>query len=114
VLAEALAIDPDYAVAAGLASWCYVARTFQEWESDRDTAKRAGIDLGHRAIATGLNDREALAFGGFALAFFEVDKRTAVWPRSSARRRSTRTAHRRGRTPDWCTAMSAKRFPPSR
>ena len=69
LLAQALAIDPDYAVAAGVASWCYAQRVAQRWRIDLEAEKRAGIDLGHRAIATGPNDPDALAMGGYAIAF---------------------------------------------
>jgi adenylate cyclase len=70
LLGQALAIDPDYAVAAGLASWCYTMRISQAWQADAQTERSAGIELGHCAIAKGPNDPEALAMGGFAIAFF--------------------------------------------
>jgi adenylate cyclase len=78
LLAQALAFDPAYAVAAGLASWCYVIRVGQCWQIDLETEKQAGIELGHRAIAKGPNDPEALAMGGFAVAFFGEELRTGL------------------------------------
>jgi adenylate cyclase len=78
LLAQALAIDPDYAVAAGLASWCYQQRVPQRWQTDPEAEKQAGIALGHRAIAKGPNDPEALAMGGSAIAYLGEELRAGL------------------------------------
>jgi adenylate cyclase len=68
LLGQALAIDPQYAVAAGRAASCYVIRANQRWQVDPDTERRTGLELGHRALASGPNDPEALAMAGHAIA----------------------------------------------
>jgi adenylate cyclase len=78
LLAQALAIDPDYAVAAGLASWCYALRVTHRWHTDPESEKQAGIELGHRAITKGPNDADALAMGGYAVAFLGEELRAGL------------------------------------
>jgi TolB-like protein/Flp pilus assembly protein TadD len=78
LIAQALAIDPDYAVAAGLAGWCYVIRVSQRWQVDSQTEMRAGTELGHRAIAKGPSDPEALAMGGLAIALLGEEFRAGL------------------------------------
>jgi adenylate cyclase len=81
LLKQALAIDPDYAVAAGLASCCYVQRESQRWQTDPETEKtekQTATDLAHHAIAKGPNDPEALAMGGLAIAVFGDELRAGL------------------------------------
>jgi tetratricopeptide (TPR) repeat protein len=78
LLAQALMIDPEYAAAAGLASMCHTHRLAQRWQTDPETEKRAGIELGRRAIAKGPNDPDALAMGGYAVAFLGEDLRAGL------------------------------------
>jgi tetratricopeptide (TPR) repeat protein len=78
LLAQALAIDPDYAVAAGLAGWCYSQRLTQRWQADPESENQAGIALGHRAIAKGPNDPDALAMGGQAIAHLGGELRAGL------------------------------------
>ena len=66
---RALHLDPDYAVAAGLAAWAYALRFAQDWRIDPETDKKRGIELGRAAIGKGPHDSEALAMGGYAVAF---------------------------------------------
>jgi adenylate cyclase len=66
---RALGLDPDYAVATGLAAWAYTLRFAQDWCIDPETDKKRGIELGRAAIAKGPHDSEALAMGGYAVAF---------------------------------------------
>jgi adenylate cyclase len=68
LLRNALAIDPQYAVAAGLAASCYLVRATRRWQVNPDAERRIGLELGHRALASGANDPEALAMGGHAIA----------------------------------------------
>ena len=77
LLAQALAIDPDYAVAAGLASLCCTLRVLQDWPTN-PAEKQNGIELGNRAIAKGPNDPDALATGGYAIAFLGDDPRAGL------------------------------------
>jgi adenylate cyclase len=69
LVGRALEIEPDYAVAAGLGAWAYTLRVAQGWQVDAIAERRRGVELGRRAVATGENDADALAFGGYAVAF---------------------------------------------
>jgi adenylate cyclase len=66
---RALAIDPDYAVAAGLGAWTYTLRVAQSWPIDREAETARGVQLGRIAVLKGQNDGDALGAGGYALAF---------------------------------------------
>ncbi|SJM34349.1 putative integral membrane protein [Mesorhizobium delmotii] len=68
-LERALRLDPDYAVAAGLAAWAHTLRFAQIWRGDAETERKRGIELGRTAVAKGPDDSEALAMGGYAVAF---------------------------------------------
>ena len=69
LVSRALGIEPDYAVAAGLGAWAYTLRVAQGWQIDAAAERRRGVELGRRAVATGENDADALALGGYAVAF---------------------------------------------
>jgi adenylate cyclase len=66
---RALKIDPEYAVAAGLGAWASTLRVAQNWSVDREVEKRRGVALGRLAVLKGQEDADALAAGGYALAF---------------------------------------------
>jgi TolB-like protein/DNA-binding winged helix-turn-helix (wHTH) protein len=67
---QALAAEPDYAVAAGLAGWALSLRVAQGWRRD-EREREAAVDLGWQAIRSGDEhaDSDALAMGGYAVAF---------------------------------------------
>ncbi len=69
LVSRVLEIEPHYAVAAGLGAWAYTLRVAQGWVIDAEAERRRGADLGRRAVATGEGDADALAFGGYAVAF---------------------------------------------
>jgi adenylate cyclase len=69
LLERALKIDPEYAVAAGLGAWACTLRVAQNWPVNREAEKSRGVELGRIAVLKGQNDAEALAAGGYALAF---------------------------------------------
>jgi adenylate cyclase len=73
---RALQFDPDYAVAAGLGAWIYTLRITQAWCRNIETEKACGIGFARTAIAKGPDDPEALAIGGYAIAFLagELDE----------------------------------------
>jgi adenylate cyclase len=64
-----LRLNPDYAVAAGLGAWAYTLRVAQDWCRDPAREKARGIELARKAIGRGADDPEALAMGGYAIAF---------------------------------------------
>ena len=75
---HALKIAPDYAVAAGLGAWTYTLRVAQSWSLDEEAEKKRGVELARLAILTGQNDAEALASGGYALAFLAGELREGL------------------------------------
>jgi adenylate cyclase len=66
---RALQLDPDYAAVAGLGAWAYTLRVTQDWCGNLPDEKLRGIELARIAIAKGADDPEALAMGGYAIAF---------------------------------------------
>jgi TolB-like protein/Tfp pilus assembly protein PilF len=67
-LRQAIALDPRYALALGMAAWCYSLRLPNLWGTPAQNV-REGLPLARRAIACGQDDAEALAMGGYALAY---------------------------------------------
>ena len=78
LLERALKIDPEYAVAAGLGAWACTLRVAQNWPVDREAEKSRGVELGRIAVLKGQNDSEALAAGGYALAFLGEELREGL------------------------------------
>ena len=70
---RALQKDPDYAAAAGLAAWAYTFRAAQSWPVDRDAEKTRAIQLARLAILKARDDADALAAGGYTVAFLALD-----------------------------------------
>jgi TolB-like protein len=70
---EAIARDPDYASAYGLAAWCLFWRRINGWTVDHDGETAEGARLARRAVDLGKNDAVALTRGGHALAHFTRD-----------------------------------------
>jgi len=70
---KAIELDPHFASAYGMASWCYARRKGSRWMVDRvqETAETARLA---RCVAElGWDDAIALAWGGFALAYVAHD-----------------------------------------
>src|ERR1700730_16224962 len=66
LLRRALASDPSYAPAAGLFAWCRVAQTYiGSGISSEELAE--GVRLARQSIATGQEEPEALAMGGWGM-----------------------------------------------
>jgi TolB-like protein len=66
---RALELDPGYAVAAGLGAWAYTLRVAQAWCGDVASEMARGVGFARTAIARGADDPEALAMGGYGIAF---------------------------------------------
>jgi adenylate cyclase len=66
LLDRALALDPDYALAHGYASWCHEIRFVRAGQKSED--RDAAIRHAQAAIAHGPDDANALALAGFTLA----------------------------------------------
>jgi TolB-like protein/tetratricopeptide (TPR) repeat protein len=73
LLYKAIELDPNFATAYGMASWCYVWRKTQGWVTDdaRETAE--ATRLARRAVELGNDDAVALSAGGYALAHIVGD-----------------------------------------
>ena len=70
---KAIELDPDFASAYGMASWCYVRRKGGRWMTDRVQETAEAARLGRRAVELGWDDPVALAWGGFSLAYVVHD-----------------------------------------
>jgi adenylate cyclase len=70
---KAIELDPDFASAYGMASWCYVRRKGSRWMTDRLQETAEAARLGRRAVELGWDDPVALAWGGFSLAYVVHD-----------------------------------------
>jgi adenylate cyclase len=66
---QALRLDPQYAVAAGLGAFAYCLRMAQNWCADPKAEIGRGIELARSALAHGPDDPEAMAMAGYAIAF---------------------------------------------
>jgi hypothetical protein len=64
---KAIALDPEFASAYGMAAWCYVQRKNNLWMADRAQETAAIGRLARRAARLGKDDPTALYTGGFAL-----------------------------------------------
>jgi TolB-like protein len=74
-LGEALALDPDYAAAHGLAAWCYRQRLRRTRDpSDREAALRHA----RAALAAGADEPMALTLGALVVALLDHDYTTAL------------------------------------
>jgi adenylate cyclase len=69
LLEQALGLERDYAAAAGLAAWCYGLRLPHGWWKHQEVERGRGIDLARLAIDNGAGDSDALAMGGYTMAF---------------------------------------------
>jgi TolB-like protein len=67
---RAIELDPDFAMAYGMAAWCYNQRDTFGWIIDRKQEVARAVALGWRAVELGREDAGALACGGIALARF--------------------------------------------
>jgi len=72
---RALLLEPNYALAHGLASWAHEILFVRA--GMREENYRGAIDHAHAAIAYGRSDPMALTFGAFSVAVVEHDQKTA-------------------------------------
>jgi TolB-like protein len=63
----ALALDPEFALAYAMATFCYCRRKGEGWITQQDVAETRR--LARRAVEFGKDDAGALCFAGYALAF---------------------------------------------
>ena len=70
---QAIALDPEYASAYGMAAWCLFWRRINGWTIDYAGETAEGARLARSAVDLGRNDAVALTRGGHALAHFTRD-----------------------------------------
>lgn len=69
----AIQLDPNFASAHAMASWCYTWRKINGWMSDRAKELAEGTRLARRAVELGEDDAVALARSGHALGHLVGD-----------------------------------------
>jgi TolB-like protein len=70
---RAIACDPDFAAAYGMAAWCHFWRMVNGWMADRAEEVAEASRLAAKAADLGKDDAVALAFGGMALGMTTSD-----------------------------------------
>jgi adenylate cyclase len=66
---QAVALDPAYASAYGLAAWCYIWRDAQAWTADSAGERAESIRHARLAIEFGADDPTALWMAGHVIAY---------------------------------------------
>jgi tetratricopeptide (TPR) repeat protein len=86
LLEEAIARDPQYGPALGMAALCCMYRATDAAASDRETNRQKGVEFGHRALEVASDAPGALADAAMALACFgeNIDAMTALVDRALA------------------------------
>jgi TolB-like protein/tetratricopeptide (TPR) repeat protein len=67
---KAIALDPEYAAAYGMAAWCHCWRKVNRWMVDKGQECAEAARLANRAVELGRNDAIALTRGAHALSHF--------------------------------------------
>ncbi len=75
---RAIALDPEYASAYGMAAWSLFWRRLNGWTTDAASDTAEGARLARLAVDLGKTDAVALTRGGHALAHFTRDLDTGV------------------------------------
>ena len=70
---RAIELDPDFALAYGMAAFCYCGRKQMSWVTDREQEIAETARLARRAVDLGKDDAAALSASGIALAFVVGD-----------------------------------------
>jgi tetratricopeptide (TPR) repeat protein len=83
---EAIACDPQYGPALGLAARCCMHLATDASAPDRDVTRQKGIDFGRRALEAAGNEPGVLADAAYALACFgeDIDAMIALVDRALA------------------------------
>jgi adenylate cyclase len=73
LLDQALALDPDYAVALGFKAWSHLHAYLHSWAGEGEAERIAGEQAARRVLTLGQDDPTALAMGGFVLSLLAHD-----------------------------------------
>jgi tetratricopeptide (TPR) repeat protein len=74
----AIALDPEFAAAYGMAAWCYVWRIAHGWMIDPAQEHADAVRLARCAIELGRDDAVALGCGGWVLGYVGGDLEAAA------------------------------------
>ena len=77
-LKQALAIDPDYALALATLANCYATRRFQGWGNDYRAEAIEGLRLAARAVEFGKDDGEVLWRAAYSMWHLAMDAHPAT------------------------------------
>jgi len=83
-LQRAIDLDPDFAAAYGMASWCYARRKGFGWITDREQEAAETARLARTAVELAKDDALPLAWAAFALALVvaELEEATLIIDRA--------------------------------
>jgi TolB-like protein/class 3 adenylate cyclase len=70
---KAIELDPNFALAYGMAAWCYVWRMANGWMNDRRVDIAEATWLARRAVELGRDDAAALSRAGHVIAYVAGD-----------------------------------------
>jgi TolB-like protein/class 3 adenylate cyclase len=93
LLRRALAIEPEYALAAALIADCRVIMQAQCWHTLSDAEVSETIDFARQAVHWGMDDPDALCWASLGLSIFANDRVTASNLIDRALRLNTNSAH---------------------
>jgi adenylate cyclase len=73
LLEQAIERDQCYGPALSSAAFCHVLMDSNDWPSDREANRRAGVDLARRALQIAGDEPSVVAYAAAVLGYFEPD-----------------------------------------
>jgi len=78
LLEQAIERDQRYGPALSTAAFCHVLMDSNDWPADRETNRRAGVDLARRALQAAGDEPSVVAYAAAVLGYFEPDIDAAI------------------------------------
>jgi adenylate cyclase len=78
LLEQAVERDQRYGPALSSAAFCHVLMDSNDWPSDREANRRAGVDLARRALQVAGDEPSVVAYAAAVLGYFEPDIDAAI------------------------------------
>jgi TolB-like protein len=75
---RAIKLDPEYAAAYGMASWCYVTQKVNGWFVDPAAEITEGARMAREAVRLAKGDAVAYCWGGFSLGYIAHELDDAI------------------------------------
>jgi TolB-like protein len=75
---EAIRLDPEFAAAYGLASWCYVTQRVNGWLGNPESDVSEAVRLARHAVRVANEDAVAYCWGGFSLGYLTGELDDAI------------------------------------